>query len=281
MWEVLADSVQSSAQAHSSAQAEPTEESKEQPTQSVSFITIKLNSSNYFAWKSQIKNALKVNHLFSYLDGSVVIPASEIQDASGTKIPNPEFFKWQNVDRMVLLCIMATLTPSILPHVVGSNDTFQVWAKLEAKYSALSQTHILDLKKRLYSLKQTTSMDKHLDFVKELVQKLEASGSHMNESEVVFHTVNGLSEDYLSLKQTIRTQCATTPLSFSAVSAMLMSEELCLAHTPDPASTVLLVQHHNVSMASSSSTPSSSVNHSITPPLPQPSTQQGGFQYPV
>ncbi|KAF7127620.1 hypothetical protein RHSIM_Rhsim11G0124800 [Rhododendron simsii] len=62
---------------------------------------------------------------------------------------------------------------------------------------------------------------------------------------------------------------------------MLMSEELCLAHTPNPASTVLLAQHHNVSMASSSSTPSSSVNHSITPPLPQPSTQQGGFQYPV
>lgn len=140
-----------------------------------SFITIKLDSSNYFAWKSQIENALKANNLFPYLDGSIAIPASEIQDASGNNISNPEFVKWQTVDLMLLSCIMATLTPSILPHVVGSNYTFQVWAKLEAKYSILSQTHMLDLKKRLYSLKKTTSMEKYLDFVKELVQKLEAS----------------------------------------------------------------------------------------------------------
>lgn len=69
-------------------------------------------------------------------------------------------------------------------------------------------------------------MEKYLDFVKELVRKLEASGSHMDDAEVVFHTVNGLSEDYLSLQQTIRTQCATTPLSFSVVSAMLLSEDM-------------------------------------------------------
>lgn len=44
-----------------------------------SFITIKLESSNYFAWKSQVENALKANSLFEYADGTIVIPPSEIQ----------------------------------------------------------------------------------------------------------------------------------------------------------------------------------------------------------
>lgn len=192
-----------------------------------SFITVRLESSNYFAWKSQVENALKANSLFAYADGSFEIPSPEAQDASGNTIPNPAYSRWQTVDRMLLSCLMATLTPSILPHVVGSDHTFQIWSKLEEKYSVHSQTHILDLKRRLYNLKKTTSMEKYLDSVKELVQKLEASGSHIDDAEIVFHTVNGLPEEvYLSLKQTIRTQCATTSISFSAVSAMLMSEDL-------------------------------------------------------
>lgn len=164
-----------------------------------SFITVKLESSNYFAWKSQVENALKANSLFEYTAGTLEIPPSEIVNESGTKIPNPAFILWQTIDRMLLSCLMATLTSSILPHVVGSLHTFQLWTKLEEKYSVHSQTHILDLKKRMYSLKITTSMEKYLDSVRELVQKLEASGAHMDDGEIVFHTVNGLNEDYLSL----------------------------------------------------------------------------------
>ncbi|KAF7114867.1 hypothetical protein RHSIM_RhsimUnG0073400 [Rhododendron simsii] len=241
-----------------------------------SFITIKLESSNYFAWKSQVENALKATSLFAFADGSYEIPPPETQDTSGNTIPNPNFVRWQTIDRMLLSCLMATLTPSILPHVVGSHHTFQIWTKLEEKFSVLSRTHILDLKKRLYSLKKTTSMEKYLDSVKEIVQKLEASGSVMDDGEIVFHTINGLPEEkYLSLKQTIRTQCATTSLSFSAVSAMLMSEDFYLDDSHDtPSSTILLAQLHGSGSQG-------------VPTVVQPSassqigSQAGPFQYPI
>lgn len=48
----------------------------------------------------------------------------------------------------------------------------------------------------------------------------------------------------ISLKQTIRTQCVTTPLSFSAVSAMLMSEDLYLDHSQDASSSTILLAHN-------------------------------------
>ncbi|KAI8535317.1 hypothetical protein RHMOL_Rhmol10G0164500 [Rhododendron molle] len=100
----------------------------------------------------------------------------------------------------------------------------------------------------------------------------------MDDGEIIFHTVNGLPEDYLSLKQTIRTQCATTSLSFSAVSAMLVSEDLYLDHSQDAStsSTILLAQHQgSVSQGSTTAVPSSGSQ------IPQGASSVGPFQYPV
>lgn len=216
--------------------------------------------------------------MFAYADGSFETPSPETQDASGNTIPNPAYSRWQTVDRMLLSCLMATLTPSILPHVVGSDHTFQIWSKLEEKYSVHSQTHILDLKRRLYNLKKTTSMEKYLDSVKELVQKLEASGSHIDDAEIVFHTVNGLPEEaYLSLKQTIRTQCATTSISFSAVSAMLMSEDLYLDHSNEASSSTILLAQHQGSV--NQVTPTG--HPAFTSQVPQIPSSSSAFQYSV
>lgn len=244
-----------------------------------SFITIKIESSNYFARKSQIENALKVNCLFEYADGSLVKPPPKIQDDKGNKIPNLEFIQRQTVDRMLLSCLMATLAPPILPHAVGLLHTFEVWTKLEEKYSFLSHTHILDLKKCLYSLKKTTSMEKYLDSVKEIVQKLEVSGSHKDDVEVVFRTVNSVPEECLSLKQTIRTQCATTSLSFSVVCSMLMSKDLYLDHTQEASSyTVLLIQHPRVpNVSNSANQAGASTNHTSCPLSLQPKHSLGIF----
>lgn len=92
-----------------------------------SFITIKLDSSNYFAWKTQVENALKATSLFHFVDGSRPTPPPCLVDASGVQTPNTEFASWTTVDRMLLSCLIATLTPSILPHVVGSDHTCQLW----------------------------------------------------------------------------------------------------------------------------------------------------------
>lgn len=140
-----------------------------------SFITVKLDSSNYFAWKTQIENALTANSLFDYANGSIEVPSPETQDTSGNKIPNPAYAKWETIDRMLMSCIIATVTPPILPHIVGSRRTCEVWSKLEEKYSSLSRTHVHDLRCRIYSLKKTSSMEQYLDSIKVLIQRLEAS----------------------------------------------------------------------------------------------------------
>lgn len=240
-----------------------------------SFITIKLDSTNYFAWKTQVENALQANSLFDFASGSHEKPAAETLDTSGNKIPNPEYIRWNTVDRMLLSCLIATLTPAILPHIVGTRHTHQIWSKLEEKFSLLSRTHLMDIKRRIYSLKKTTSMEQYLDNIKGLLQKLEASGSHMDDEDVVFHTLNGLPDEvYRTFKQAIRTRSDVTPLTFSALSSMLMAEDL-VQDTVDT-STILVAQHQSAAVGHSAGP-----IHHHTGPAQSSVAPTPTFQFPV
>lgn len=225
-----------------------------------SFISIKLDSSNYFAWKTQVETALRANSLFEFATGSHIVPSVETLDSAGNKIPNPDYVKWDIVDRMLLSCLIGTLTPSILPHILGAHHTCEVCSKLEEKFSSLSRTHVMDLKRRLYTVKKTTPMELYLDTIKGLLQKLEASGTHIDNEDVVFHTLNGLpDETYRTFKQAIRTRAEVTPLTFSALYSMLMAEDLCQDTTLDT-STLLVAQHtpgplSHIALPSSGNTP--------------------------
>ncbi|XP_058195342.1 uncharacterized protein LOC131311786 [Rhododendron vialii] len=251
-----------------------------------SFITLKLETSNYFAWKTQVENALRATCLSEYIDGSVVIPTSHIVDTSGNTVPNPEFSRWNTVDRMLLSCLIATLTPPILPHVVGSDHTFQLWLKLEEKFSVLSRSHIHDLKRKLYSLHKTGTMETYLDSIKEIVQKLAASGTQIEDEELIFHTVNGLKKGYKSLKQMVRN--TTEPLTFSGVSSMLMAEELHISQDQvDSSSTILVAPHQNPNptpILQAPITPNPSSSYSGPMPFPNTAVQtpsgSTSFQFP-
>lgn len=165
-------------------------------------------------------------------------------------MPNPQFAAWNTVDRMLLSCLVATLTPPILPHVVGSDHTHQLWMKLEEKFSLLSRSHIHYLRRKIYSLNKTGTMEQYLDYIKGIIQKLATSGTQMDDEELVFHTLNGLKTGYDSLKQTIRTRI--DDMTFSSLSSRLLAEELHLTPDIDSASSILVTQHNPYLICTSS-----------------------------
>lgn len=179
---------------------------------------------------------------------------------------------------MLLSCVIATLTPQILPHVIGAKHTSELRSKLEIKFSLLSRTHIQDLKNHLYSLKKTTSMDQYLDHIKGILLKLEASGSHIDDEELVFHTLHGLGGgEYRTFKQAIRTRAQTTPLTFNGLCSMIMTEDLCLDSKQIDPSTILMAQHSGVS-ASTGTTQSPNPFHAVPS---QSITQPQQYQFPI
>ena len=114
-----------------------------------------------------------------------------------------------------LRAFMVIMSSSILTNVAGSTGVRELWEKLEEKFNGLSRNNVMDLKRKLFSIKKIDAMEGYLDQIKEIVQKLNMANCHVEDEDLVFHTLNGLPDDaYKSLKQVIRTRSSTSILKF-------------------------------------------------------------------
>lgn len=119
-------------------------------------ISVKLGNRNYLLWKSQFLPVLRANGLIGFVDGSNVCPPEYLLDLEGnpSKEPNPKYSEWVQHDQNVLCWINATLSESVLAHVVGLSSARAVWAALEKRFASLSRSHIIQLKTQLQSVKK-------------------------------------------------------------------------------------------------------------------------------
>ena len=100
-----------------------------------------------------------------------------------------------STDKLILSFLMDTLSSLILTNVVDSKGVRDLWIKLEEKFNGLSRTHVMDLKRKLFSVKKTDLMEKYLDYLKKIVQKLKMANCHVDDEDLIFHTLNGLPDD--------------------------------------------------------------------------------------
>lgn len=56
-----------------------------------SFVTIKLDGTNYLLWRIQIENVMRANGYISYLDGSSSCPPAQVTNSEGTLVPNTSY----------------------------------------------------------------------------------------------------------------------------------------------------------------------------------------------
>ena len=145
---------------------------------------MKFDSDNYILWRIQLENALLSNDLLGYIQS----PPDKVLNSTGQEVDNAEFAVRKLINGQLLSCITATIYVSTLPHVLGLAHSYQVCHALESRFSSLTRSHVHDLKRKLYNLKKTTTMDKYIDQVKEYSQKLAAAGSSMEDEDIVFHT---------------------------------------------------------------------------------------------
>lgn len=165
-----------------------------------SLVNIKLDNTNYLLWKTQVENIMNANGFLGYLDGTIDCPASEIRNSNGEMEENPAYALWKLIDSQLLSCLTSSLSMCTLPYVLGLRHSVQVWASLNSRYNTLSRTHVQELKDKLYTIKQTTTVEEYIDKIKDYAQKLEASGSPVSEDDLIFHTLRGLSRPFRGFK---------------------------------------------------------------------------------
>ncbi|KAJ8765425.1 hypothetical protein K2173_013183 [Erythroxylum novogranatense] len=167
---------------HSSSSSFPSNTS----INSSSSISIKLNSTNYLAWKTQFGPILNFQDLHGFIDGTTPSPSKTIpiSDTNPTPKPNPEFVEWFKKDQLLQSWLLASLTEEVYPLVIGLNYSFEVWQALSNAFGAIFMNRQLQLHIELQELrKNDLSVSAYLQKAKFLADQLSAAGRPLSTAE--------------------------------------------------------------------------------------------------
>ena len=90
----------------------------------IHMVTIKLSSSNYLLWKSQLLLLLESQGLLGYVDGSLEPPPPFEPPTSQT--PNTKHLAWKATDQRLLSLLLSSLTKEGMVEVVGLSTSREV-----------------------------------------------------------------------------------------------------------------------------------------------------------
>ncbi|KAI0520010.1 hypothetical protein KFK09_007475 [Dendrobium nobile] len=184
-----------------------------------------LTQENYLVWRSQILNIFRANAFDHFLDLSIPPPPQTISHSDGSTHPNNLFQQWHLTDQNLAASLCSTISSAILPYVVNLESTADIWNLLQNHFQATNRSKVIQLKNTLHniSLKNMT-MSQYLSEIKNLVDQIAASGSVVDNEDIILYIINGLPSSYQSFKTSIRTML--TPISLDNLYPLLLSEEI-------------------------------------------------------
>ncbi|PRQ17015.1 putative transcription factor interactor and regulator CCHC(Zn) family [Rosa chinensis] len=218
------------------------------PNHVSNFIPLKLTKENYLMWKDITTIVLQNYEMYGMVDESEPCPPQFIN----TDL-NPAYTKWVKKDRTCRIWLIASLSESVLPFTVGSTSARSLWLTLERRLSTLTRSHVLQLKRRIQTIQMgSLSITDYLQQIKTVADALAAAGAPLDDSDLVAHTLHGLTDDYDAFTTSIRVR--SDPVTADELHGLLLSQEIEIAHRVNPTS--LLQPNNNNSQAFTASTSS-------------------------
>ena len=176
----------------------------------------KLNGSNWNTWKFQMKHLLLAKGLWSLVDGSGVL-ASEASVAAVAL--------FQSRLHKAFSTIVLAIDSSQLYLVTSCEEPKQAWNALKNHFERETLANKLLLKKQYFrsEMKEGTSLDKHLKYMKDITNKLAAIGAPISEDQVVT-LLGSLPRSFATLVTAIETRMDDVSLDY--VQQALIQEEM-------------------------------------------------------
>ncbi|KAK8957728.1 hypothetical protein KSP39_PZI001284 [Platanthera zijinensis] len=152
-------------------------------------VSIRLKSTNYLPWKTQVLPVLRSLGLVGFIDGSATRPDPD--DLS------PNAVQWHRLDQMVLAWLTNSLSEAAVTQIGTCATSAEVWHSLEVLYGTLTRSQILQLKTELQSMtKGALSMADYVQRVKSISQNLANAGKPIDEDDLVMWLLRGLGSEF-------------------------------------------------------------------------------------
>ncbi|XP_022040382.1 uncharacterized protein LOC110942930 [Helianthus annuus] len=107
-------------------------------------IAIKLNSTNYICWRTQMLPIITYQELLPHIDGSLSAP-SPLITLDNKQVPNPDYASWARNEQQAIILLNASLTEEALSVTVGLTSARAIWVALEAAFCNASVERVQNL----------------------------------------------------------------------------------------------------------------------------------------
>lgn len=139
-------------------------------------------------------------------------------------IPLVQIIAWTQQYQLLMSLLISSLSEEVLPIIVGSTTSHEIWDTLEKSLASASQTRVLHLTCCLQSIRQRDrSVTAFLHEAKTLADELNAAGKPLSRAEFNLYIFKELHSNFKDLVTTL----ASRPdhVSFSELHSLLLSHE--------------------------------------------------------
>lgn len=102
-----------------------------------SHFQIKLTTTNYLVWRTQVESVLIGLDVFGYVDGSKLAPAKYSDDGQTTL--NPAYTIWFRQDRIILSALLGICSDILQPMISSAPTAADAWKRLASNCAATSR----------------------------------------------------------------------------------------------------------------------------------------------
>jgi len=169
----------------------------------VHMVTIKLSSTNFLFWRSQVVPLLQCQKFYGYVDGSTLMPSATIDPTTNDL--------WKQNDQLIMSLLLSSLTEEALSVVIGLTTSKDVWTALEIALSHKSKARELQIKDELHLMKHgSRSVVEYSCAFKSHCDQLSAMGRPVEDADKVHWYLHGLGHEFSTFSTT---QLSLTPIS--------------------------------------------------------------------
>ncbi|KAE8710243.1 Adenylate kinase 4 [Hibiscus syriacus] len=160
-------------------------------------LSVVLDERNFLLWKQQVLLTVRSHRLEKLLSGTAVSPPATVVLEGGTVTENTDHEVFVAQDSALASWLLSTISPSLLPHLVGAETAAQVWNTVNKIFACKSVMAVMNLHYQLKAFHQgELGMRGYISQVKEICDALASCGSPVPELEHIATILNGLSVEY-------------------------------------------------------------------------------------
>ncbi|KAD3640808.1 hypothetical protein E3N88_30031 [Mikania micrantha] len=194
--------------------------------------SLKLTSTNYLSWKTQIEAILQGLDLFKFINGTHPSPPPTVKP-DGSTTPHADYNQWYRQDRLLFGALVGTLSAPIVSLINHAPSSLEAWNILANTHAATTRGHIKQLQHRLKNSSKSPNqtITEYMHGIKQLVDELAILGKTLDAEDISDIILHGLdSKAYKPIIDSILAR--DTPIHFHELHEKLINHELSLAQNP-------------------------------------------------